>query len=99
MERIPEKMELEQIAGLFKAFGDPTRVHILFLLARSEQCVGEIAQAVELSQSAISHQLRFLKQMHLIRCRRDGKNLWYSLADDHVRTILETGLEHAACGD
>ena len=99
MENIPEKHELEHIAELFKAFGDPTRVHILFLLSRSERCVGEIAQAVGLSQSAISHQLRFLKQAHLLRCRREGKNLWYSLADDHVRTILETGLEHAACGD
>lgn len=94
MQRIPEKHILEQIADLFKAFGDPTRVEILSLLQGGELCVNDIAQAVELSQSAISHQLRILKQMHLIKSRRDGKNILYSLADDHVRLILETGLEH-----
>ena len=94
MQSVPEKEILEQIAELFKGFADPTRVHILSLLARSELCVTDIAEAVELSQSAISHQLRMLKQMHLIKFRRDGKNVLYSLADDHVKTILETGLEH-----
>ena len=69
-------------------------MHILSLLARSELCVTDIAEAVELSQSAISHQLRMLKQMHLIKYRREGKNILYSLADDHVKTILEMGLEH-----
>ena len=91
---IPEKETLEQIAELFKAFGDPTRVHILSLLLRQELCVTDIAEAVELSQSAISHQLRILKQMQLIKFRREGKNILYSLADDHVKTILEMGLEH-----
>lgn len=94
MADIPEKETLEQIAELFKAFGDPTRVHILSLLVNGEMCVGDIAQGVALSQSAISHQLRILKQMHLIKFRRDGKNMLYSLADDHVRTILKMGLEH-----
>ena len=94
MENIPEKHELEHIAELFKAFGDPTRVHILYLLAEREQCVSDIAEQVELSQSAISHQLRILKQMQLIKFRREGKNILYSLADDHVKTILEMGLEH-----
>ena len=94
MKAMPEKHILEQIAELFKAFGDPTRVEILSLLQRGELCVNDIAQAVDLSQSAISHQLRILKQMHLIKSRRDGKNILYSLADDHVRLILETGLEH-----
>lgn len=94
MEFVPDKTIMEHIAELFKAFGDPTRVHILTLLLRQELCVGDIADAVELSQSAISHQLRILKQMHLIKFRRDGKNIVYSLADDHVRTILEMGLEH-----
>jgi ArsR family transcriptional regulator len=84
----------EQIAELFKGFADPTRVQILSLLQEGEQCVNDIAHAVELSQSAVSHQLRILKQMHLIKYRRDGKNMLYSLADDHVRTILEMGLEH-----
>ena len=94
MQSVPEKEILEQIAELFKGFADPTRVHILSLLARSELCVTDIAEAVELSQSAISHQLRMLKQMHLIKSRREGKNILYSLADDHVKTILEMGLEH-----
>lgn len=84
----------QQIAELFKAFGDTTRVRILWLLLHHEQCVGDIAQALNISQSAISHQLRILKQMHLIKVRRDGKNALYSLADDHVRTILQMGLEH-----
>lgn len=94
MENIPEKETVEQIAELFKGFADPTRVQILSLLAQKELCVTEITEAVEVSQSAISHQLRILKQMHLIKYRRDGKNLWYSLADDHVLTILQMGLEH-----
>ena len=94
---MPEKEILEQIAELFKGFSDSTRVQILSLLQEKERCVGEIAEAVEISQSAISHQLRLLKQMHLIKFRRDGKNLWYSLADDHVRMILKTGLEHVMC--
>lgn len=94
MAVIPEKEILESIAELFKAFGDPTRVKILSHLQQQELCVGDIAEAVELSQSAVSHQLRILKQMHLIKFRRDGKNILYSLADDHVRTILEMGLEH-----
>ena len=89
---------MEYIADLFKGFADPTRVHILALLQeREELCVTEIAEAVELSQSAISHQLRVLKQMHLIKFRRDGKNILYSLADDHVRTILQMGMEHISC--
>ena len=94
MENIPQRGILEQIAELFKAFGDPTRVHILSLLVEKKLCVGAIAEAVDISQSAISHQLRILKQMHLIKFRREGKNIWYSLADDHVRTILQMGLEH-----
>ena len=92
----PDKHTIDSIAELFKGFADPTRVHILSLLQEQELCVTEIAEAVELSQSAISHQLRLLKQMHLIKFRREGKNIWYSLADDHVRTILKMGLEHVA---
>lgn len=94
MHKLPDKETLEAIAELFKGFGDATRVHILSLLGQQELCVSDIAQAVDLSQSAISHQLRILKQMHLIKFRRDGKNILYSLADDHVRTILQMGLEH-----
>ena len=91
---IPEKETLEQIAELFKGFADSTRVHILSLLVERELCVTDIAEAVALSQSAISHQLRILKQMHLIKFRREGKNILYSLADDHEKTILQMGLEH-----
>jgi len=94
MQAIPEKETMDDIAELFKGFADATRVHILSLLAQRELCVTDIAEAVELSQSAISHQLRILKQMHLIKFRRDGKNILYSLADDHVKTILQMGLEH-----
>ena len=89
-----EKSKQERIAELFKGFADVTRVQILTLLLNGEMCVNDIAQAVELSQSAISHQLRTLKQMHLIKDRREGKNVLYSLADDHVQTILRMGLEH-----
>ena len=94
---MPDKETMERIGELFKGFADPTRVHILSLLQEQELCVTDIAAAVELSQSAISHQLSLLKQMHLIKFRREGKNLLYSLADDHVRTILEMGLEHVMC--
>ena len=98
MKTVPEKETLTQIAELFKGFADPTRVHILCLLMTAgELCVTDIAEKVDLSQSAISHQLRGLKQMHLIRFRREGKNILYSLADDHVKTILQMGLEHAEC--
>ena len=95
MEAFANKENIEHIADLFKAFGDATRVRILFLLLdKEEQCVSEITDEVELTQSAVSHQLRILKQMHLIKHRREGKNIVYSLADDHVRTILQMGLEH-----
>ena len=94
MQTVPEKEIMGHIADLFKGFADPTRVHILYLLAEGELCVSDIAEQVELSQSAISHQLRILKQMQLIKFRRDGKNILYSLADDHVKTILKMGLEH-----
>lgn len=88
------KEALLQIAELFKAFGDPTRVEILWALADGERCVTQIVEKMEISQSAVSHQLRFLKQMHLVKARREGKNMLYSLDDDHVRTILQMGLEH-----
>ena len=97
MQNNPPKETMVVIADLFKGFADPTRVHILALLQERELCGTEIAEAVELSQSAISHQLRILKQMHLIKFRREGKNIWYSLADDHVKTILQMGLEHVMC--
>ena len=98
MQTVPDKETLEHIAELFKGFADPTRVHILcLLLTQEEMCVTDIAERTGVSQSAISHQLRMLKQMHLTKARREGKNVHYSLADDHVRTILQMGLEHVMC--
>ena len=98
MNAVPEQETLAHIAELFKGFADPTRVRILcLLLTREELCVNDIAEQTAVSQSAVSHQLRLLKQMHLIKSRREGKNMHYSLADDHVKTILQMGLEHAMC--
>ena len=98
MQKVPEKETLSHIADLFKGFADSTRVHILCLLMiREELCVSDIAEKTGVSQSAVSHQLQTLKQMHLIKARRDGKNMRYSLADEHVRTILQMGLEHVMC--
>ena len=93
---MPDKERAEQIAELFKAFGDPTRVQILSALADGERCVTHIVETMDISQSAVSHQLRTLKQMHLVKARRDGKNMLYSLDDDHVHTILQMGLEHVS---
>ena len=94
MEEKLDQETADQIAALFKGFADPTRVKILALLLGQEVCVTCIAEEINLSQSAVSHQLRILKQMQLVKFRREGKNLLYSLADDHVQIILETGLEH-----
>ena len=86
---IPEKEIMDFIGELFKGFADPTRVHILYLLAEREQCVSDIAERVELSQSAISHQLRILKQMQLIKFRREGKNILYSANISFLRQVLK----------
>ena len=75
-------------------FGDSTRIRILYVLSENEECVGDIAQILNMTQSAISHQLRILKQNKLVKVRRDGKQIYYSLADDHVRVILAMGKEH-----
>lgn len=85
---------LYNLADLFKVFGDPTRIRILYTLFRRELCVQDIANELSMSQSAISHQLRILKQSQLVKFRRDGKTIYYSLADDHVVTIMDQGLEH-----
>lgn len=93
-EKLPEDEELYDLANLFKVFGDTTRIRILYALLTSEMCVCDIAQLLEMGQSAISHQLRLLKQSKLVKARRDGKAVFYSLADDHVRAIIDCGLEH-----
>ena len=85
---------LYNLAELFKVFGDSTRIKILYALFEAELCVCDIAQLLSVSQTAVSHQLRILKQMSLVKFRRDGKTIYYSLADDHVATIMNQGLEH-----
>lgn len=91
---MPDEDELYDLAELFKVFGDSTRIRILFVLFRSEVCVCDLAQTLHMNQPAISHQLRILKQAKLVSNRRDGKTVYYSLADDHVRSIIAQGLEH-----
>ena len=85
---------LYQLADLFKVFGDPTRLRILYTLSSDELCVCDIADSLSMTQSAISHQLRILKEKHLVKARRDGKTIFYSLADAHVATIISQGLNH-----
>ena len=91
---VPDDEVLYRLADLFKVFGDPTRIRILYALSTGELCVCDIAQLLGMTQSAISHQLRVLKQMALVKFRRDGKTVYYSLADAHVSTILAQGLDH-----
>ena len=86
--------ELYDLAELFKIFGDSTRIKILFVLCDSEMNVGELAETLNMTQSAISHQLKILKQSKLVGNRREGKQIIYFLADDHVRTIIDQGLNH-----
>ena len=85
---------LYRAAELFKVFGDPTRIRILFTLSRNELCVQDMADTLTMTQSAISHQLRILKQAALVKFRRNGKTIYYSLADDHIETIMHQGIEH-----
>ena len=93
-EKMPEEETLYDLAELFKVFGDSTRMRIMCALFESELSVSEISELLEMSQSAISHQLRVLKQAKLVKNRRDGKIIYYSLADDHVYTIFNQGLSH-----
>ena len=94
--QMPDEEILYDLAELFKVFGDSTRIKILYVLFESDMCVCDIAQLLNMNQSAISHQLRVLKQSKLVKYRRDGKTVFYSLADGHVRTILGQGMEHVA---
>lgn len=92
--KMPPETELYDLAELYKVFGDSTRIRILYALSEAELCVFAISELLGMGQSAISHQLRILKQNKLIKSRRDGKHILYSLADDHVQTILAQGMEH-----
>lgn len=93
-EKMPPQEELQDLAEFFKVFGDGTRLKILYVLLSSEMCVYDIAAVLGMSQSAISHQLRVLKQMDLVKNRREGKTIFYSLADSHIVNILSQGLDH-----
>lgn len=91
---MPDDEVLYDLAEIFKVFGDSTRIKILYALLENEMCVFDIADLLKMTQSAISHQLRVLKQARLVKFRREGKNVIYSLADDHVTSIIEKGMEH-----
>lgn len=93
-DRMPPEEELQDLGEFFKVFGDVTRLKILYVLLCSEMCVIDIANLLGMSQSAISHQLRMLKQMDLVKNRREGKTIFYSPADSHIVTILSQGLDH-----
>lgn len=89
----PDEM-LYDLAELYKVFGDTTRIRILYALLEAELCVNDMAQLLGLSQTAVSHQLRVLKNNKLVKFRKEGKIVFYSLSDDHVKSIIETGMEH-----
>lgn len=91
---LPPEEFLYDLAELFKIFGDTTRIRILYALFESELCVNDMAVLLGLSQTAVSHQLRVLKNNKLVRFRKEGKNVFYSLSDEHVRSIIEMGMEH-----
>ena len=92
--KMPEESELYDLADLFKVFGDSTRIKILYVLFENEMRVSDIASILNMTQSAISHQLRILKQNRLVKFRKEGKTVLYTLADEHVFTILSQGIEH-----
>lgn len=94
VDSMPDEEKLYDLADFFKVFGDSTRIKILYVLMCSEMCVCDIAELLKMTQSAISHQLRVLRQMNLVRTRRDGKTVYYSLADGHIESILHQGYEH-----
>jgi ArsR family transcriptional regulator len=93
-QKMPQEETLYDLAELFKVFGDSTRIKILWALDEAEMCVCDIAVLLNMTQSAISHQLRVLKQANLVKNRRDGKVVYYSLDDEHVKQIFEQGLTH-----
>lgn len=93
-ENIPDDETLYDLAELFKVFGDSTRIKILYALFTTELCVYDISQLLNVSQTAVSHQLRVLKTSKLVKSRKEGKNVFYSLADDHVYSIINQGIEH-----
>lgn len=94
IDKLPPEEEMQDLAEFFKVFGDSTRLKIMLALQNREMCVYDISTLLGMSQSAISHQLRILKQMALVKNRRDGKTIFYAPADDHIVSILSQGLDH-----
>ena len=92
--RIPDSAKLTQLSDIFKLFGDGTRISILWALSESEMCVCDICALLQMKQPAVSHQLKNLKQARIVKNRRDGKVIYYSLDDDHIRKLLNLGMEH-----
>jgi ArsR family transcriptional regulator, lead/cadmium/zinc/bismuth-responsive transcriptional repressor len=92
--KMPAESDLEDLAGFYKLFGDPTRISILWALSESEMCVCDICALLGMKQPAVSHQLKTLKQGRVVRSRREGKVVYYSLDDDHIRSLLHFGLDH-----
>ncbi|MBO6147988.1 MAG: winged helix-turn-helix transcriptional regulator [Lachnospiraceae bacterium] len=93
-EKMPDSSKLSELSDFFKVFGDPTRLRILYALFEAEICVCDLADTLNMTQSAISHQLKILKASRLVGNRREGKTVFYFLTDDHVRTIIAQGREH-----
>ncbi|MNP42521.1 hypothetical protein D3C76_1362930 [compost metagenome] len=93
-EQMPKEENLYDLAELFKVFGDTTRIKILCCLFEDEMCVCDIAATIQMTQSAVSHQLRVLKQARLVKYRKEGKSVYYSLDDSHVRSIFNEGIDH-----
>ena len=94
LQSMPPADKISALSELFKVFGDNTRLRIMFVLSQQEVCVYDLAVLLGMTQSAISHQLRILKQSRLVKSRRDGKMTFYSLDDDHVRSVISQGMEH-----
>ena len=93
-QRMPDESTMKELADFYKVFGDATRIKILCALFQAESCVCGLAEAIGMTQSAVSHQLRVLKQMKLVKNRKEGKMVYYSLADEHIQRIINQGLEH-----
>lgn len=94
MKKMPNTIVLQELSDFFKVFGDFTRMRILWALDQSELCVCDLGEVVGMSKSAVSHQLSTLKKANLVKFRREGKNIYYSLKDDHIKVLLEVGLKH-----
>ena len=93
-QKLPDQVALYELADLFKLFGDSTRISILWALSESEMCVCDLCALLKMKQPAVSHQLKNLKQSRAVKARRDGKIVYYSLEDDHIRRLLNLGMEH-----